>query len=310
MKKILKYAVALTVGLFAFTSCEDPDTSETLPYYYRDNMCYIETAMNQKLSLFHLSMGLIGETDKEFPVKVKLKKAKTSDVTAVLELSSDCEYLTVADIQCPTTVTIPAGETEAIAALKVLNWEKIAAVNEAVEANITVTMTAVDNEFCAKEQNKFEAKITKEAFSTNNLLVNYEPVEGDWLTNRSSWDVSYSRNNGASWNATTDLTDDYYYSYVYTRPIFVRVDLKETKTITGFMTTSYPYSGSSYCPDYVTFKTSMDGQTWETQAEDVAITRTMNLYSRVPAPVSCRYIELDFNGNHYMVITEMQICAK
>lgn len=293
------------IAALALAACEHPDNSEEVPYYITENICYIDaTAQTQGFS--HTPLGLTGgETDVVYTIPIRLKKATTKDVDVYLDLSSDSDLLTADYVRVSAlAVTIPAGETEAEVTLSVTNYSVLANTDDAVTANIALTLADVQNAYPAQERNAFKLTVTKSAYTK---IVNGSIEEGAEL-DRSGWTVT-NLNNGS---ITTSLTDNNYYSYLYTEPIYISIDFGDTHKITGFENTCYPYTASYYTFQTMEFSYSLDGETWEDLGTMTDLPAAYYQYFYFPGGYSCRYLRVkmyDGMDDGWGVSTEIFVWA-
>lgn len=270
--------------MLALTACEHPDNTEDVPYYWTENVCYIDGSSVSE-SLKHTPFGLTGTADSTYVVKVRLKKAATKDVTCYFDFSTDntllpesCLYLSSA------SVVIPAGKTEAEVRAGITDYSPFAATDDAVNANVTLNLVKVENAYRSEARNSFSISVSKSAYSR----VVYGSIDEGAELDRSGWTVT-NLNNGAT---TPKLTDGDYYSYLYTEPVYISIDFGETHKITGFENTCYPYSADYYAFQTMEFSYSRDGETWEDLGTVTGLPAAYYQDFYFPGGYSCRYLRV------------------
>ncbi|MCD8313160.1 MAG: discoidin domain-containing protein [Bacteroidales bacterium] len=301
----LRYLFIALLGMFAFTACEHPDNSEEVPYYWTENVCYLDaTSVSQ--SIMHSPLGLVGVEDgTTYTVKVRLKKATDKDVTCYFDLSSDNEILPESSLYLSaSTVVIPAGETEKEVEVGIADYSPLASIKDAVSANVTLTLVEVENAYCAEVRNSFSISVSKSAYSR----VVYGSIDEGSELDRSGWTVT-NLNNGST---TSKLTDGDYYSYLYTEPVYISIDFGAMHKVTGFENTCYPYSSDYYTFRTMEFSYSQDGETWEDLGSVTGLPAAYYQDFYFPGGYSCRYLRVkmyDGMDDGWGVSTEIFVWA-
>lgn len=297
MKKTIKF-IAACIAVSAIAGCEHPETEEQLPYYYTENIAYLNK-VNKTFDILHIPSGISTENVK-MPFTVGLSKAMTKDLDVKLELAVSGEGLTADNVSFANgdVVTIPAGELTVANELKLSDWkfatDNLKAAN--YELKVRIKEVAPSADACiAVELNDVTYRINKTACSN----VTPGTPSGSLVPDdvRSTWTAKYCTDTSdSSWETTTDLTNDYYQEYYISCNsgyICAEVDLKETTKMTGLGAT-FAGTQKKYWPTASSIETSVDGTQWTEQMSKTSVTQSRFCNLTFSVPVEARYIRWRF----------------
>lgn len=290
MKKILKLTALFGFSLLTFTGCENPDTTEELPYYYYESIAYLEN-INTRVAVYHSPDGIVNQ-DITMPVTVGLSKAQSGDCTVRVECTVEGEGFTTQNVALPNNgvVTIPAGERSAKFSMSISDWSFCSGVDDA--RSYTISLKIV--EASTRISTNFNSTVYVLNKSVKSYTSTVAPTEGSQVST-DAYTVSYNTK-GDTWTPIAIGSNGRYSRYLYySSYIGLQWDLGSTKTVTAVANICYPYY-TSYNTAVYTIMTSVDGQKWTTYDEGLDLAQTEPQYVSFYTPVSARYVRLLMRG--------------
>lgn len=288
MKKILKLTAFFGLFLLAFSGCENPDTTEELPYYYTEPIAYLKD-VNTHVTINHSPDGIVN-ADVAMPVTVGLSQTMTGSCTVRVECTVEGEGLTLQHVNLPDNgiVTIPAGERSTTFSMSIRDWSFCSEISEA--RSYTLSLTIV--EASTRISTNFNSAVYILDKSPRSYTSTQAPTEGTQVA-PDAYTVSYNLDpEKENWTpAELDsygLFSDDLYMYDY---LGLQFDLGETRTVTAVANYCYPYS-PIYNNGVYTIETSVDGVQWTTYDEGMTLGQTDPQYVSFYTPVSARYVRL------------------
>lgn len=291
MKKILKLAALFGFSLLTFTGCENPDTTEELPYYYYESIAYLEN-VNTRVAVYHSPDGIVNQ-DVTMPVTVGVSKVLSKDCTVRVECTVEGEGFSVQNVALPGNgvVTIPAGERSASFTMTIGDWNFCSNVDEA--RSYTISLKIV--EASTRISTNFNSVVYVLDKSVKSYTSTVAPTEGSQVAT-DAYAVSYNTK-GDTWNSIAIGSNGRYSRYLYYASYLgLQWDLGSTKTVTGVANICYPYY-TTYNTATYTIMTSVDGQKWTTYDEGLDLALTEPQYVSFYTPVEARYVRLLMRGN-------------
>lgn len=291
MKKILKLAALFGFSLLTFTGCENPDTTEELPYYYYESIAYLEN-VNTRVAVYHSPDGIVNQ-DVTMPVTVGVSKVLSKDCTVRVECTVEGEGFSVQNVALPGNgvVTIPAGERSASFTMTIGDWNFCSDVDEA--RSYTISLKIV--EASTRISTNFNSVVYVLDKSVKSYTSTVAPTEGSQVAT-DAYAVSYNTK-GDTWNSIAIGSNGRYSRYLYYASYLgLQWDLGSTKTVTGVANICYPYY-TTYNTATYTIMTSVDGQKWTTYDEGLNLALTEPQYVSFYTPVEARYVRLLMRGN-------------
>lgn len=291
MKKILKLAALFGFSLLTFTGCENPDTTEELPYYYYESIAYLEN-VNTRVAVYHSPDGIVNQ-DVTMPVTVGVSKVLSKDCTVRVECTVEGEGFSVQNVALPGNgvVTIPAGERSASFTMTIGDWNFCSNVEEA--RSYTISLKIV--EASTRISTNFNSVVYVLDKSVKSYTSTVAPTEGSQVAT-DAYAVSYNTK-GDTWNSIAIGSNGRYSRYLYYASYLgLQWDLGSTKTVTGVANICYPYY-TTYNTATYTIMTSVDGQKWTTYDEGLDLALTEPQYVSFYTPVEARYVRLFMRGN-------------
>lgn len=291
MKKILKLAALFGFSLLTFTGCENPDTTEDLPYYYYESIAYLEN-VNTRVAVYHSPDGIVNQ-DVTMPVTVGVSKVLSKDCTVRVECTVEGEGFSVQNVALPGNgvVTIPAGERSASFTMTIGDWNFCSNVEEA--RSYTISLKIV--EASTRISTNFNSVVYVLDKSVKSYTSTVAPTEGSQVAT-DAYAVSYNTK-GDTWNSIAIGSNGRYSRYLYYASYLgLQWDLGSTKTVTGVANICYPYY-TTYNTATYTIMTSVDGQKWTTYDEGLDLALTEPQYVSFYTPVEARYVRLFMRGN-------------
>ena len=291
MKKILKLAALFGFSLLTFTGCENPDTTEELPYYYYESIAYLEN-VNTRVAVYHSPDGIVNQ-DVTMPVTVGVSKVLSKDCTVRVECTVEGEGFSVQNVALPGNgvVTIPAGERSASFTMTIGDWNFCSDVDEA--RSYTISLKIV--EASTRISTNFNSVVYVLDKSVKSYTSTVAPAEGSQVAT-DAYAVSYNTK-GDTWNSIAIGSNGRYSRYLYYASYLgLQWDLGSTKTVTGVANICYPYY-TTYNTATYTIMTSVDGQKWTTYDEGLNLALTEPQYVSFYTPVEARYVRLLMRGN-------------
>lgn len=291
MKKILKLAALFGFSLLTFTGCENPDTTEELPYYYYESIAYLEN-VNTRVAVYHSPDGIVNQ-DVTMPVTVGVSKVLSKDCTVRVECTVEGEGFSVQNVALPGNgvVTIPAGERSASFTMTIGDWNFCSNVDEA--RSYTISLKIV--EASTRISTNFNSVVYVLDKSVKSYTSTVAPTEGSQVAT-DAYAVSYNTK-GDTWNSIAIGSNGRYSRYLYYASYLgLQWDLGSTKTVTGVANICYPYY-TTYNTATYTIMTSVDGQKWTTYDEGLNLALTEPQYVSFYTPVEARYVRLLMRGN-------------
>lgn len=290
MKNILKFAALFGFTLLAFTGCENPDTTEELPYYYYEPIAYLEQ-VNTHVAVYHSPDGIVNQ-DITMPVTVGLSKAMTKPCTVRVECTVEGDGFSAGNVALPDngTVTIPAGERSAEFSMSIGDWSFCSGVNEARSYTISLKIVEASTHI-STNYNSVVYMLDKSRESYTSTVA---PTEGSQVAT-DAFSMSYNLR-GDTWTPIALDSDGLYPRYLYSSSyIGLQWDLGSTKTVTAVANVCYPYY-TSYNTTVYTIMTSVDGQQWTTYDEGLDMVQSDPQYVSFYTPVEARYVRLLMSG--------------
>ena len=291
MKKILKLAALFGFSLLTFTGCENPDTTEELPYSYYESIAYLEN-VNTRVAVYHSPDGIVNQ-DVTMPVTVGVSKVLSKDCTVRVECTVEGEGFSVQNVALPGNgvVTIPAGERSASFTMTIGDWNFCSDVDEA--RSYTISLKIV--EASTRISTNFNSVVYVLDKSVKSYTSTVAPTEGSQVAT-DAYAVSYNTK-GDTWNSIAIGSNGRYSRYLYYASYLgLQWDLGSTKTVTGVANICYPYY-TTYNTATYTIMTSVDGQKWTTYDEGLNLALTEPQYVSFYTPVEARYVRLLMRGN-------------
>lgn len=291
MKKILKLAALFGFSLLTFTGCENPDTTEELPYYYYESIAYLEN-VNTRVAVYHSPDGIVNQ-DVTMPVTVGVSKVLSKDCTVRVECTVEGEGFSVQNVALPGNgvVTIPAGERSASFTMTIGDWNFCSNVDEA--RSYTISLKIV--EASTRISTNFNSVVYVLDKSVKSYTSTVAPTVGSQVAT-DAYAVSYNTK-GDTWNPIAIGSNGRYPGYLYYASYLgLQWDLGSTKTVTAVANICYPYY-TSYNTATYTIMTSVDGQKWTTYDEGLNLALTEPQYVSFYTPVEARYVRLLMRGN-------------
>lgn len=292
MKKILKLAALFGFSLLTFTGCENPDTTEELPYYYYESIAYLEN-VNTRVAVYHSPDGIVNQ-DITMPVTVGVSKVLSKDCTVRVECTVEGDGFSVQNVALPDNgvVTIPAGERSASFTMTIGDWNFCSDVDEA--RSYTISLKIV--EASTRISTNFNSVVYVLDKSVKSYTSTAAPTEGSQVST-DAYTVSCNLDMGEEkWTPMAIRSNgrfsEYLYCYDY---IGLQWDLGSTKTVTAVANVCYPYY-TSYNTAVYTIMTSTDGQKWTTYDEGLDLAQSEPQYVSFYTPVEARYVRLLMRG--------------
>lgn len=290
MKKILKLAALFGFSLLTFTGCENPDTTEELPYYYYESIAYLEN-VNTRVAVYHSPDGIVNQ-DITMPVTVGVSKVLSKDCTVRVECTVEGDGFSVQNVALPDNgvVTIPAGERSASFTMTIGDWNFCSDVDEA--RSYTISLKIV--EASTRISTNFNSVVYVLDKSVKSYTSTVAPTEGSQVAT-DAYAVSYNTK-GDTWTSIAIGSNGRYPRYLYYASYLgLQWDLGSTKTVTAVANICYPYY-TSYNTATYTIMTSVDGQEWTTYDEGLDLSLTEPQYVSFYNPVEARYVRLLMRG--------------
>ena len=315
MKKTIKF-IAACIAVSAIAGCEHPETEEQLPYYYTENIAYLNK-VDKTFEILHLPSGVSNENVK-MPFSVGLSKAMSEDLTVKLELAVSGEGLAADNVVFAngSVVTIPAGELTVANELKLSDWKFANDNQKAASYELQIRIKEVAPSADARiavELNDVTYRINKSACS--NVKPGTPP--GTSLSDeiRKTWKVRACLDaSDNQWeDVPTALTDDIYQIegvQATADYICVEVDLLDVQTLTG-VKSSFLGRGASNWPSMSSLETSEDGVVWTEQMSKTSVEQDRYCNLSFFVPVDARYIRWRFwNEKTGMLwLNEVYVCV-
>lgn len=284
IKKLCFGAVCcLTAG------CENPQTGETLPYWYTDPIVSIEPT-NRSFTILHTPEGLVGTDAVKMPFSVFLSKSVSEEVRVrlALEIEGDglSEWVSLAD---GDTVVIPAGETAADTSLSIPDWSFAQENKAAAEWTLSVRIESVVSGTARISTNLNLAvwQIDKSGYS--NIRTDWEPT-GTKTQKPDEWIMSVSTDSESSdWQVSDVLMDGFIGTGSVKNEGYlgVQIDLGAVETVNGLVAN---FTKSNTCYRELSVETSDDGQLWSPQGTVSAAWEAAYQSVTFTEPVETRYI--------------------
>lgn len=288
MKKILKLTAFFGLFLLAFSGCENPDTTEELPYYYTEPIAYLKS-VDTHVTINHSPDGIVN-ADVAMPVTVGLSQTITGSCTVRVECTVEGEGLTLQHVNLPDNgiVTIPAGERSATFSMSIRDWSFCSEISEARSYTLSLKIVEATTRI-STNLNSVVYVLDK---SRRSYTSTQAPTEGTQVA-PDTYTVSYNLDPEKEvWTPTVLDSNGLFSKYLYTYDYLgLQFDLGETRNVTAVANYCYPYS-PTYNNGVYTIKTSVDGEQWTTYDEEQTLGQTDPQYVSFYTPVSARYVRL------------------